>query len=190
MNAKIFLTIDNRVKDIPYPPSNDKGSQNFGFKSYKGNTSRISKISEAKGFSGIISLLTAINDEISPFFSIGCEKIIEAQYSSFYARGYIEFALNYGPMLVDMLQYMNLFGKFANESSEYVKNKNFSFNWEIAQAFFKKIDKTGYSCTIWVHVFGFSNRQDAVAAYNEATEFLASFFRSIVKPTGDFLAIY
>lgn len=190
MNPKVFLTIERRVKDVPYPPSNDEGSQNFGFKSYKGHTGKIPKIAEAKGFNGIISVLTAINSEMSPFFSIGCEKVIEANFQSFYARGYIEFSLNYEVMVVDKLNYMHLFAQFENDSRDYVDGNNVSFNWELAQAHFRKIDKVGYTCTIWVHAFNCSNHQSAVVAYNSATEFLASFFNTIGKPKGGLVGIY
>jgi hypothetical protein len=190
MSKSIFLTVEDRTKDIPYPAESHQDSQNFGFKPLKGKPEKVAKIQEAKGFPGIIAALESINEYESPFFSIGCEKYIgPEQFGGFYARGYIEFAFNYTKM-VSFAQAADLFRLFSEFSSQRGVPASTTYNFDLQPAHFRKAMVDGYSCCVWIRTGGHPDYDRAQNAYNEAALFLGDFIDGMGAPAGELERIY
>jgi len=190
VSIRIFLTVEDRCKNIPYPPESHQESQNFGFKLLKGKIDKAEKIQEAKGFPGIISALKAINAKGSPFFSIGCEKYIgPEQCGGYYARGYIEFAFNYAQM-VSFPQAADLFRSFSNFCYNHKTPESVTYNFDLQPAHFVKAKTDGYSCCVWTRTGGHKTHEDAERAYNSAVEFLGNFIGAIGPLTIESERIY
>ncbi len=148
----------------------------------KGKPDEVEKIKEAKGLPGIIELLRAINVAETPFFSVGCEKCIEPyENGAFYARGYVEFAFNFAPLLRDV-QYMALFKTFNDYILSKPLQEGWSVNWELQPAVFKAANVAGYSCCMWLHVRSYLTRDIAVRNYNDLARHLVGFFDGISPP--------
>jgi hypothetical protein len=190
VSSRVFMTVENRKKDIPYPAETRRDGQNFGFKSLKGKSGKTEGIQEAKGFPGIISVLLAINDVGSPFFSIGCEKYIGPEkFGGFYARGYIEFAFNYRKM-VSFQQAADLFHDFSVFCSQKEIPEGTNYNFDLQPAYFTRAKVDGYSCCVWTKTVGHANHAEAERAYNDAVQFLGEFITRIGPPSNEPERIY
>lgn len=177
------------MKSIPYPAATSGDSQGFGFKPLKGKPEKVGSINEVKDLPGVADLLRAINGAATPFFSVGCEKYIGPyDDGSFYARGYVEFAFNYPEFLRDV-QYMALFKRFNDFIVEKPMPPQWTVNWQLQPAHFKKVDTHGYSCSMWMHVRSFFAREEAVANYNSLARHLIAFFDAHGN-SGDLTPIY
>lgn len=176
MKAQVYLTIETRTKDIPYPASTSGGSQGFGFKPLKGKPLKVAGIKEVSEVPGVADLLRVINAKETPFFSVGCEKHIGPyDDGSFYVRGYVEFAFNHPEFLRDV-QYMALFKHFNDYVSGKSLRPEWSVNWELQPAHFKKVEANGYTCCMWLHVRRYFTREKAVEEYNALARHLIEFF--------------
>ncbi|ATF04056.1 hypothetical protein PhaeoP75_04457 (plasmid) [Phaeobacter gallaeciensis] len=190
MSSQVFLTVEDRQKDIPYPPETHQDSQNFGFKPLKGKSEKVDKIQEAKGFPGIIAALKAINVQDSPFFSIGCEKYIgPEQYGGYYARGYIEFAFNYARM-VSFPQAADLFRCFSIYYAQHEIYEYTTYNFDIQPAYFVKAKTDGYTCCVWIRTGHHASHKEAEQAYNKAVQLLADFISTVGPPENEPERIY
>lgn len=178
MTAQVYLTIGTRPKNIPYPASSSGGSQGFGFKPLKGKPDKVAGIKEVSEVPGVADLLRSINASETPFFSVGCEKYIGPyDDGSYYARGYVEFAFNHPEFLRDV-QYMALFKHFNDYVSGEPLRPEWSVNWELQPAHFKKVKTDGYSCCMWLHVRPYFTREKAVEDYNALARHLIEFFEA------------
>ncbi len=182
MNSQVFLTVECRRKDIPYPAETHKHSQNYGFKSLKGKPEKAEKIQEAIGFPGIIHALKAINASDSPFFSIGCEKYIGPhEFGGYYARGYIEFSFNYSRM-VSFPQAADLFRTFSGYCDERGLPDGVTYNFDLQPAHFVRAKIDGYSCCVWIMTSGHASYEEAVSAFNHASQFFGEFIAAFGPP--------
>lgn len=176
MAAQVFLTIDSRSKSIPYPAASNADSQNFGFKPLKGKLDKVDRVRELSEIPGVADLLRAINASETAFFSVGCEKFIGPNTDgTYYVRGYVEFAFNHPEFLRDV-QYMALFATFNRYIVDKPMTEEWSVNWHLEPAFFQKVDTSGYSCCMWLHVRSYFTRERAVAEYNSLARHLIDFF--------------
>jgi hypothetical protein len=100
----VFLSIKNGGKGIPYGGADEDrpdGSRNHGFKRLKSNQGEIATVPEASGITALENALVALNAPASPFFTVGCEKAFGKNDSGHWISGYLEFAFNYGELVVD-----------------------------------------------------------------------------------------
>lgn len=178
MTAQVFLTIDSRSKSIPYPAASNADSQNFGFKPLKGKPDKVDRIRELSEIPGVADLLKAINARETAFFSVGCEKHIGPNADgTYYVKGFVEFAFNHPDFLRDV-QYMALFATFNRYIFGKPMPEAWSVNWHLEQAHFQRVDTSGYSCCMWLHVRSYFTRERAVEEYNALARHLIEFFEA------------
>lgn len=178
-SQKILLTINERSKHVPYPPSSSDGSENFGFRVLKGKADKIDSIAELKDNEALKKIVHTINEDASPFFSVGCEKSFNRSANSFWAKGYIEFAYNCARAVSDAAQYFPLFFHFNRFAQRFTESNNVQFWFELQPAFFKKIDSAGFTCCVWITTGGHSSQEESFDAWCSAVQTLDSFLASV-----------
>lgn len=178
-NTQVMLTINQQSKAIPYPAASHADSQNFGFRVLKGKPDKIENVQEAKDSKCIQEILRILNTAESPFFSVGCEKSFNQGPDGFWAKGYIEFAFNYGKAISDATHYFSLFFHFSREASEYLAQHDIQFWWELQPANFITAKCTGFSCCVWITTRNFSSAVKAKIEWESAVALLSTFLRAV-----------
>jgi hypothetical protein len=143
---------------------------------------RIPSIQEAKDSPVIQDILTVLNDELSPFFSVGCEKSYNYGGSDHWAKGYIEFAYNDRKLIADAGHYFSLFFHFNSGAAQYVNEHQIQYWWDLQPALFKAVNSAGFSCCIWITTGRFSSPQEARNEWESAVSMLSDYFRSVKTP--------
>jgi hypothetical protein len=187
---QILLTVNQRAKAIPYPPATNSGYQNFGFRVLKGKLDKIANVQEAKDIACLQEILGVLNDDASPFFSVGCEKSFNVRSTGHWAKGYIEFAYNYKEPVSDARHYFPLFFQFTKSTAEYVEHHDVQYWWDLQPASFEAINCAGFSCCIWITTGMFAQAESARTEWEAAVRKLSDFLRSVKIPTGKITQIY
>ena len=174
-SLKSPLSVDHRGKGVPYAAIDHGDSKNHGFKCLKGTPHLVQGIEEARDVPSMQRLLTALNEENSPFFSVGCEKSFNSAAEGHWVKGYVEFAFNYEVLVRDATNYFPLYFHFTRHAAEFLKDNNVQIWWELQAAEFSKAKCTGFTCAVWVTTGFFATPQNARAVWEAALELLTTF---------------
>ena len=170
---RLHLTIDERVKSIPYPAASGDGYQTFAFKPLKGKLDKISKIHEAKDHKPMVDILSVLNRDESPFFSIGCEKAFNGGGRSHWVRGFFEFAYNYVEGVSDATNYFPIFFYFNKKVHGHLEQNGISYWFKLEGAHFKKADTPGYTCCIYITTDEFPTSEIAYSKWTAGIKVLS-----------------
>ncbi|MDI1301005.1 MAG: hypothetical protein PSX71_03790 [bacterium] len=181
-NMKVLLAIENRGKAVPYESEKHKDSENYGFKALKGRMAEAEEVPEAKGFAEIISILKSINEEASPFFSVGCEKSFNKSKDGYWAKGYIEFSFNYKELIIDAVQYFPLFFHFHRYVEDFANSNSVQFLWELQPAHFIEADVDGFTVCVWITTGELKTLDAARALWLSAVKSLEGYLLTVGRP--------
>ena len=176
-SMKLVLVIEQGSKAIPYPADLNDGRTNQGFKDLKGNTGAIQAIAEIQDCPALRDALVAINAPETPFFTVGCEKVLNEDEGQFWKKGFLEFAFNYAEMVSDATHYFPLFFHFnqAAPLRDFLPKHSVQFCWELQQCRFNKIGASGFTCCVWITTGNFSTTAECEAVWDEAVYHVAGY---------------
>jgi hypothetical protein len=144
----IFLTIQNRIKGIPYGAvDGPEGSTNHGYKRLKGNPFLAASIPEAQEPEALKQSLMRISAPETAFFTIGCEKSCNPEEKGFWIRGYLELAFNFVELVSDAQNYFKLFYDFNRVAAG---SPGVIFEFQLEAADFADGPAQGFSLTLWI----------------------------------------
>jgi hypothetical protein len=182
--------VNQRSKAIPYPPESHPTSQNFGFRVLKGKPHKVKDIQEARDNPAIQRVLEVLNEDRSPFFSVGCEKSFNRRPTGYWAKGYIEFAANFKEFIVDARNYFPLFFHFNKGIASYVANHHIQYWWDLQPADFTAAKCAGFSCCVWITTGDFPSAELARDEWNAAVGQLSDYFPSVQITENNWTKIY
>jgi len=179
MEAELILTIKNRIKAIPYiPERRGDGTVNYGFRVLKGRLDQVSAIPEVHDSEALQYALEKINAEATAFFTVGCEKDLNAAPEGFWARGYIEFAFNASIAASDADRYFRLFFEFNQHLQHARLNLPVQYQFELEGAEFRDAGDAGsrgFTVAVWITTLSFPDGAQAMNIWNRAVVCLADF---------------
>ena len=175
----ISLSIENKVKNVPYKKETRNGSINNGFINLRDNPNNIKKITEVLDNPPLKNTIIKLNSNKSKFFTIGCEKRLNHNANQFCYKGYIELAFNDTELVEDIYNYFNLFYLF----NDYIYHKkedlfikdNIKFHWEISTINFKEIKARGYSITPWITTQWYNNKKQREKSWEKSLKIISDF---------------
>jgi hypothetical protein len=166
-----LLRINNQFKGIPYGGGDhDDGSTNHGFKVLKGATEPAALVPEATGDRALSNALEALNEASTAFFSVGCEKSLNADGDQYWKCGYIEFALNDTVYCADPRNYFALFHAFSTGLPEVHFHLPIRFMWELEGAYFVDANVSGWTATVWITTSTGPTEQDVEDAWSDGLQ--------------------
>ena len=190
----VFLSIKNGGKGIPYGGADEDrpdGSRNHGFKRLKSNQGEIAIVPEASGITALENALVALNAPASPFFTVGCEKAFGKNDSGHWISGYLEFAFNYGELVVDAGFYFKLFFLFNQWHWKQKPQVGVQYAFELEGATFLDANVSGFTITAWISAGTYPTKELAQTAWEGALDMLIAFLREHPIPTdGLYTKIY
>lgn len=189
--TNLYLAIQNRSKGIPYGAGDHPdGSKNHGYKRLKGNKELALLIPEAQDTDALRNALVRLNDPITAFFTVGCEKSCQATGSGFSVTGYVELAFNFIELVADPQYYFQLFfafhGAIFQSSAETSKAK---YLFELAPAHFLDGPANGFTVAVWISTLPLQIREEALHEWGQAVLVLVDFLESVPLRPG-FSPIY
>lgn len=178
--AYLLLTIRNRGKGVPYGGSGvprEDGSANHGFKALKGKPEEAARIPEVQDNENLRNALVAINDQSTPFFTVGCEKAFNVADGSYWAKGYLELAFNYCDVVGDAQSYFKLFFEFNSLIRDSRLHLPVQYHFELEPAHFIDGNCDGYTVAVWITTADLPTAEEAMEAWGEAVDFLTNYLK-------------
>lgn len=177
MQTNIILSIKSSKKTIPYAGA----GTDHGFKPLKGRPDEAATIPEVHDSDALKNALVKINNNATPFFTVGCALSINSEPGGFWAKGYLEFSFNYIEIAKDSPNYFLLFEQF----NKYIRASGFNlpvdFNFQLEEANFPAIAADGHTASVWITTAEFPARDDAQKTWNQSIGLLADFLGSFEK---------
>lgn len=176
--TQLMLSIRNRGKGVPYGGRGvprENGSANYGFKALKGKPEEAALIHEVQDDEHFRNALVAINDQNTPFFTVGCEKSFNKDDEGFWARGYLELAFNYCELVEDAKWYFKLFFDFNNHVWQNKFNEPTQYHFEMEGAHFFEGNCAGYTVAIWITTAVLPTNEEVKEVWGKSVDFLTSF---------------
>lgn len=182
MQTTVLLSLMNRTKIIPAVDPKDPTAGGSGFRPLKGTPEEASGISAVETSGALKDALEKINTVTTPFFTTGCGTSCNAEASSFWTRGYIEFAFNYIEIARDSPNYFLLFEQFNRHVIDTALDLPVEFNFQLKAAHFAKIAAVGYTTCVWITTAELPSVEESQKAWNQAAGFLKDFLCSFENP--------
>jgi hypothetical protein len=159
---RCILSLNDHGKPIPYHAANrPEGSRNHGFMALKGRPDRRALVPEAQDDESLGDAIDYLNDDRTPFFTVGCEKVLIEEEKQHRKSGYLEFAFNDRLLVSDACNYFVLFFNFSQRLAKDRFNLPVQFRWELEDAHFTAADCNGWSTTVWIETPGLSSATEA-----------------------------
>jgi hypothetical protein len=179
--SSLIFSIRRHHKAIPYFGSGPRpdGAENYGFKTLKGRTGDADLIPEAQDNAAIKNALIALNDQATPFFTVGCEKSCNQQGSAYWMRGYLEFSFNYTEMASDAMFYFKLFFGFNRWFLEQPPEATVQYHFELEGAHFMDISADGYTVVVWITTVTLPTVEVTQKAWAWALHMLVIFLQTV-----------
>lgn len=181
MQTNVTLCVKDALTTIPYPAAEREDTSHQGFILLKGRPEEAGSVPAAQESEAIKLALVRINGSSTPFFSVGCHKMLNSQNGSFWTRGYIEFALNYEEVVRDSPNYFLLFEQFANHVNTAQFDLPVDFSFELRPAEFTTSGIKGHTTCVWITTAEFPAEEGADKAWNQSINFLSEFLGSFEK---------
>ncbi len=186
------LALNHKSKSVPYGGNGclrDDGDANYGFKLIKGNLELLETIPELKRDGALSNLVAAINGPQTGLFSIGCVSGPVADKSGHRYSGYVELTLNSVSAIADARNYFPMFFHFDCWLNEDHPKSAVSYDWELQPATFTESQSraTGFTCSITINTHYVRTADEALQAWGESLERLATFLSQIPPPSPDLI---
>jgi len=172
---RIYLTVEQQSKSIPYPARSGADFQTFAFRPMKGKPEKVDSIKEAQGHPALIEILKTLNAKESPFFSVGCEKHIEKKSAPYWVRGFVEFSYNHVELVSDASSYFPLFYHFNRISQEFLKTNLVTYWFGLNPATFTKVESPGFSCCVYITTADFQTEEEAYSSWSSGLSHLSEY---------------
>lgn len=180
LQTQNILSIRDYCKTIPYDPLERDVSTCHGFRLLKrASLEEIGAVPEVEDLPCLREALVSINAPSTPFFTIGCEKAFNQEPSSWWAKGYLEFAFNDHEYAADAQWYFKLFFDFTHHIIRRGFDAPVQYHWELDGAEFKVAGFTGYSAAVWVQTADLTTAEAVKQLWCAAVQELAAFLSQV-----------
>lgn len=179
-------TADSETKDI--------SQTNYGFKNLKIKPSLIETIPELADDASLKSLVKALNQSETCFFTVGCFSELLNTHPGYSRQGYLSFSWNCTGCVQDAINYFALYFHFNKSLRSKGFNQPVQFKWIVQEAFFSDSKIDGFTCSVHVKTRFMSSVEQAdqvwqlslrmIGAYLENVETLASI--PLYKPISEY----
>ena len=188
---QLGLTIGHHGKAIPYGGNGEArsdGGANYGFRSLKGHPERLAEIPELQNDPSLQSMIQAINEPQTAFWSVGCDSGIYSAAAGQAMQGFVEFAINSQQVAADARTYFAIFFNFDRMLHGSDFGEPVAFNWELDSAYFADADVDGFTMTVWVRTSFYPSEDEAREAWGRSLCALTQFLSGV--PSFDGTPIY
>lgn len=175
------LAIRNYGKSVPYPPLDRADGKNHGFMPLKGKAPAEIRaaVREAADLPALQDALVRLNSDGTGVFTIGCEKSFNRAADGFWARGYVEFAINYRELVGGAEHYFKLFFDFNHFLWHNRFDLPVQYAWELETAEFVDAECSGFTATVWLTVRPLEGEAMTREVFGETLEALVTFLESV-----------
>ena len=179
--SSLIFSIRNYHKAVPYPGSGlrDDGHENYGFKPLKGRSDEAALIAEVQDNESLKNALIELNDPSTLFFTIGCEKSCNPHNSTYWMRGFLEFAFNYTELVSDAQNYFKLFFDFTHLFWEQPTEAAVEYHFQLEGAGFLDADAAGFTAIVWITTLAMPSEEVTKKTWSQALDLLVKYLKSV-----------
>jgi hypothetical protein len=184
--AHLVLTINPDAKPMPYPGiRREDGSANHGFTLLKGVNAVTSTIPETQNEPALAGLITALNAQASPLFSIGCDVSTGGSAGNWWKRGYVEFSLDSLDAAADARESFMVFFRFDRFLNERHFDQPVQFHWELEGNAITGSGEAFHSIVCWITTEALPTHEQTAEVWEDAVAVLNQFISAVKsRPAG------
>jgi hypothetical protein len=168
---------------LPYPPDDEDGRTNTGFRDLRGKPDEARKVSEAEPSSALKALLVALAQPDARYFTIGCDLGAHPNSDgSFGAGGYIQIA--FADLNLSAL-YQGHSTRLSTALEAFLARRVGELNWKVNFILTAvTADALGGPAQIWSPLIEFATRGDTLLdACSSAETLVSALHKFLIVPS-------